>query len=279
MTGNGACNGDMPTFPRPVPGGIPPVGDPVFDALLDKTLAAHDAPAGLRPLAEAFAALDAAPAQSQPAAEANALTAFRGAVSGRPAQPADRRPRRHPVLTSLVSVKVAAAAMVAAVAVGGTAAAAFTGQLPSPAQKLAHDTIGAPMTPSARPAHTEVAHPAPSSLPGRSAFGLCTAWQHMQASGSAAQKATAFRRLEAAAGGASQVSSFCAGVTHPGGGSSAKSPAHPSGKPAAKPSHRQNPQSRGQNPQWRGQNPQSRGQNPQSRGQGSHASGQPNGDS
>jgi hypothetical protein len=256
MTGDGACHGDMPTFPRLVPGGIPPVGDPAFDALLDMTLAPHDAPAGLRPLAEAFAAFDATPAHSQPGAEASAMAAFRGAVSGGPARPAHRRSRRHPVLTSLLSAKVAAAAMVAAVAVGGTAAAAFTGKLPTPAQKLAHDTIGAPMTPGPRPVHTAVTHPAPSSLPGQSASGLCTAWQHMQASGSAAQKATAFRRLEAAAGGASNVSSFCAGVTHPGGGPSAKSPARPSGKPTAKPSH---------------------GQRSQSHGPGWHASGRPNG--
>jgi hypothetical protein len=137
------------------------------------------------------------------------------------------------VLTSLLSAKLAAAATVAAVAVGGAAAAAFTGNLPAPAQRLAHNTIGAPMTPGPRATHSAAAHPASSSLPGHSAFGLCNAWQHMQASGTAAQKAAAFRRLEAAAGGASHVSSFCAGVPHPGGSPSA----HPSGKPTAIPSH------------------------------------------
>ena len=150
------------------------------------------------------------------------------------------------MLTSLLSAKMAAAATVAAVAVGGTAAAAFAGKLPSPAQQLAHDTIGAPMTPSPQATHTAAAHPAPapSSLPGQAAFGLCNAWQHMQTSGTAAQKATAFRRLEAAAGGASQVSSFCAAVQHPGesgsksgGNSSAGSSGHTPGKPAATPSH------------------------------------------
>lgn len=148
------------------------------------------------------------------------------------------------MLASLLSAKVAAAATVAAVAVGGTAAAAFAGKLPSPAQKLAHDTIGAPMTPGPRATHTAGAHPKPSSLPGQAAFGLCTAWQHMETSGTAAQKATAFRRLEAAAGGASQVSSFCAGVQHPGnsgsksrGNSSAGSSGHSQGKPATAPSH------------------------------------------
>jgi hypothetical protein len=133
------------------------------------------------------------------------------------------------VLTSLLSAKVAAAATVVAVAVGGTAAAAFTNKLPATAQKFAHDAIGAPMTSAPRPAHTGASHPASSSLPGNSAFGLCTAWDHMQASGTAAQKAAAFHRLEAAAGGSSRVTSFCAGVPHPSD--------KPSGKPAAAPAH------------------------------------------
>jgi hypothetical protein len=213
----------MPTSPRPVPGGIPPVGDPAFDALLDRTLALHDAPAGLRPLAEALDALAAAPAPGQPGAETSALTAFREAAA-RAAERVPRRTRRRSVLTSLLSARVAAAAAVVAVAVGGTAAAAFADKLPARAQKFAHDTIGAPMTPAARPARTAVPRPASSSLPGNSAFGLCTAWEHLAASGTAAQKATAFRRLEAAAGGAAHVGFFCAGV------------AHQPGKPAAIPS-------------------------------------------
>jgi hypothetical protein len=227
MSGDGACHGDMPTFPRLVTGGIPPAGDPAFDALLDSALAPEDAPAGLRPLAEAFDALAATPAHGGPGAEASALRAFRGAVAGT-AQPAHRRPRRRPVLTSLLSAKVAAAATVAALAVGGTAAAAFADKLPARAQKFAHDTIGAPMTPAPQPEHSAVLRPVSSPLPGNSASGLCTAWEHMQASGTAAQKATAFRRLEAVAGGASRVSSFCAGARHP----FAKPTAIPSPTPA-----------------------------------------------
>jgi hypothetical protein len=232
MSRDGACHGDMPTSPRLQPGGIPPVGDPAFDALLDRALTPENAPAGLRPLAEAFDALAAMPGPGQPGAEASALVAFRDQLGGS-VQRARRRPGRHPVLTSRLSAKVAAAATVAALAVGGTAAAAFAGKLPARAQKFAHDTIGAPITLAPRPAHSAELHRAPSPIPRNSASGLCTAWEHLQASGTPAQKATAFRRLEAAAGGASRVSSFCAGAPRP------------SAKPTAIPAPTQAPHHRG----------------------------------
>jgi len=227
MTRDGAWNDGMPIFLRPVPDGIPPVGDPAFDALLDRTLAPHEAPAGLRPLAEAFAALDPPPAPGQPGAEATALMVFRGAL-GR---------RRHLVPASLLSAKFAAAATVAVMAVAGTAAAAFAGKLPGSAQKLAHDTIGAPMTSAPRPTPASAAHRESSTLPGGSAFGLCTAWEHTQASGTNAQKAAALRKLEAAAGGASRVSSFCAAVPRHADSPSAKPSAYPSGRQTPVPWH------------------------------------------
>ena len=153
MTGGGAYDGDMPTFPRTTQGEIPPVGDPAYDALLARTLAPDDAPTGLRPVAEGFAALYETPVNVTPAAESNALASFRGAI-GRPAEPARPPRRRRPVLASLLSAKLAAAAAAAAVALGGAAAAAYTGRLPAPAQKFAHDTIGAPKTPAHSP-HTQ----------------------------------------------------------------------------------------------------------------------------
>ena len=213
MTGGGAYDGDMPTFPRTTQGEIPPVGDPAYDALLARTLAPDDAPTGLRPVAEGFAALYEARVNVTPAAESNALASFRGAI-GRPAEPARPPRRRRPVLASLLSAKLAAAAATVAVTLGGAAAAAYTGRLPAPAQKFAHDTIGAPKTPGAQPAHS--ATPQPTVLPVDSAYGLCTAYTHHKAHGGAAQKATAFRKLAAAAGGAAHISAYCATVPHPG---------------------------------------------------------------
>jgi hypothetical protein len=134
------------------------------------------------------------------------------------------------VLTSLLSAKLAAAASVAAVALGGTAAAAFTGTLPTPVQKLAHTTVGAP---SAH--HSAPATPVGPQPTGSAGSGLCTAYAHAKAHGTAAQKAVAFRNLAAAAGGAANVKAFCASVTHPGATPSGLPSPHPSGKPTSHP--------------------------------------------
>ena len=47
----------MPIFPWPARGDVPPAGDPTYDALLTGSLLPEDAAEGLRPVAEAFAAL------------------------------------------------------------------------------------------------------------------------------------------------------------------------------------------------------------------------------
>ena len=238
MTGGGACDGDMPTF-LTSDGYIPPVGDPAYDAMLARILRPEEAPPGLAPVAEAFDALNAAPAHGGVTAEANALAAFRG-LAGRPAETSPRPRRRRPVLTSLLSAKFAAAAAAAAVTLGSAAAAAaYAGKLPASVQNIAHDTIGAPKTPGAQPARPVA--PQPTKTPGRAAYGLCTAFAHLKAHGRAAQRATAFRRLAAAAGGATHVSTYCAGVphpgaAHPGAATGAGAPGRPSGKPSALPS-------------------------------------------
>jgi PT repeat len=223
----------MPIFPWPARGDVPPAGDPAFDALLSGHLLPEDAAEGLRPVAEAIAALNAAPATSELAAEANVLAVFRGAV-GMSAKPTRSPRRRHPLLTSLLSAKLAAAAAAAAVAVGGVAAAAYAGALPASMQKLAHDTVGAPSAhPSAHPTHT--ATPVGPDATGHAAFGLCTAFAHLKVDGSARQKAVAFRNLATAAGGAANVTAFCAAVAHPGTTPSGQPASHPTGEPTSHP--------------------------------------------
>jgi hypothetical protein len=229
MTGHGVSDDDMPIFTWSARGDVPPIGDPAFDALLAGNLLAEDTAEGLRPVAEAIAALNGAPAASELAAEANALAVFRGAV-GMSAEPARSRRRRRPLLTSLISAKFAAAAVAAAVTLGAAAAAAYAGALPAPVQKLAHDTIGAP---SARPSHP--ATPVGPDATDHAAYGLCTAYAHLKAHGSAAQKAVAFRNLATAAGGAAKVTAYCAGVAHPGATPSGKPTSHPGGKPTSHP--------------------------------------------
>ena len=147
------------------------------------------------------------------------------------------------MLTSLLSAKLAAAAAAAAVTLGGAAAAAYANKLPAPVQKFAHDTIGAPKAPGTQQTHS--ANPQDSSLPGHSAYGLCTAYTHMKAHGSAAQKAAAFRRLAAAAGGSASISAYCGTVAHPGTSPAGQPTAPPAQvppspqQPAAEPSHPQ----------------------------------------
>ena len=154
------------------------------------------------------------------------------------------------MLTTLLSAKAAAAAAVAAVTLGGAAAAASVGALPAPAQQFAHNTFGAPSpTASHSSGSGQQATPNGPDATGPAAFGLCTAYAHAKAHGSATQKAVAFRNLAAAAGGARDVASFCSTVSHPGSSASARpaslpsqaqasaapSPSHPTGKPASHP--------------------------------------------
>jgi hypothetical protein len=225
VTGRGVSDGDMPIFPWSGRGGVPPVGDPVFDAMLAGKLPPEDTADRLRPVAETITALNAAPAASELAAEASAMAVFRGEV-GRSAEHVRPRRRRPSLLTSLLSAKLAAAAAAAVVALGGTAAAAFAGALPAPVQKLAHETIGAPAA-----HHSAPATPVGPRATGNAAYGLCTAYAHLKAHGTARQKAVAFRNLAAAAGGAANVTAYCATVAHPG----ATPSGHPTGKPSSHP--------------------------------------------
>jgi len=138
------------------------------------------------------------------------------------------------LLTSLLSAKLAAAAAAGAVTLGGAAAAAYADALPAPVQKLAHDTIGAPAVRQSGPAT-----PVGPQATGKAGYGLCTAYAHLKAHGTAKQKAVAFRNLATAAGGAANVTAYCAGVAHPTGEpashSTGKPTTHPTGKSASHP--------------------------------------------
>ena len=233
MSGNGVPDGDMPVFSWSPHGGVPPVGDPAFDALLAGDPLPEGAAGGLRPAAEMIAALSEPPATSELAAEASALAVFRTAGRG-PAGRAGSRHRRHRWLTALPSVRLGAAAAAAAVALGGATAAAYAGALPAPVQKLAHDTVGAPPAHPAYPAHrvTAVTQSHPGGT-GPTPHGLCTAYARLKAQGSASQKAVAFRRLATAAGGPASVTAYCATVTRPGTTPPGKAASHPASHPAS----------------------------------------------
>lgn len=252
----------MPNFPRSARGDVPPVRDAALEALLAGNLPPEQVTDGLRPVAEVIAALCAAPARSEIAAEARAREVYRAAFSRPPAH-APRR-RRRPVLASLLSAQLAAAAVL----ILGGIAAAWLGVLPASAQRLAHEVFGAPAARPSAPAQ----HPAAATSPnapqttpagpdatGPRAHGLCTAYWHAKAHGHARQKSVAFRNLAAAAGGAANIPVYCAGVPHPGKTPPGKTPpgrtdpgrtnpgnarpgtsppgSPPGGQPSAHPSH------------------------------------------
>jgi hypothetical protein len=222
----------------------------ISDASLSALLAGAELPAGsppeLRPVAEALAALAAAPTSDELSGEAEVLAVFREGL-GVPSP--TRRPRRRPTLLSpLLSARAAAAATVAALGIGGFATAAFANALPAPLQGFAHTTIGAPAARAAAPAATARTHMHSSPSPvgpdatSHAAYGLCTAWAHAQAHGTGQQKAVAFRNLAAAAGGAGNVAAYCATVPHPrasqsdGNGKPTSHPTpHATGQPSSHP--------------------------------------------
>ncbi len=235
----------MPISLRPDRGDVPPLGDPAFDALLARTLRPEEAVASLRPVVDSFAALYAAPVHSGLAAEARALTVFRalagpgrGTAGMRPGpraahRRAGRRSTRGWARPRRAGIRLAVAtAAVAAVAAGGGALAAYTGDLPAPMQQLAHDVIGAPPAAGGAP-QPDLGRPGTTPLPGNAAAGLCRAYEQALTHRHAGPNSVMFRKLAAAAGGAGQVPAYCARLAAPGHPANGH-PAHPQhGKRAA----------------------------------------------
>jgi hypothetical protein len=221
---------NIPRLPRAIVPGLP--GE-ALDALLAGHLAPDEAGAGLQPVAGLLAALAAAPEGGELAGHARALAEFRHRP-GRPARSHRSARRRSRLLPSLLSARAAAAAA-AATALGGLATAAYAGVLPAPAQQLAHNTIGAPSPHPGNGPQGQQPTPSGPAVPGPAAFGLCTAYAHARADGTATQRAVAFRKLAAAAGGAGKVAAYCAAVPHPGSPQSGQPAPHRPGRPSSAP--------------------------------------------
>jgi hypothetical protein len=219
----------MPNFPWSARGDVPPAGDAAFEALLAGKLPPEDAAVGLRPLADAIAALAAPPMRSEITAEPSARATYRAGFAGlaRTAPlPRHRHRHRRAAFASLVSVRLAAASVVILAIL---AAAAYTGMLPAPVQRLAHSTLGAP-------APHPTAHVVPSATPGGSsrlvpaAYGLCTAYSRAREHGQINPRSGFFRKLARMAGGPAKIPAYCAGVAHPGNGPPAKAGKTPPGQ-------------------------------------------------
>lgn len=153
------------------------------------------------------------------------------------------------LMSVILTSKLAAGALAAGtLVVGGTGAAAYTGNLPGPLQQSAHDLIGAP-GPRSDAVRSDIASTAaddgddsPSSkatgkgpdATGPAAFGLCRAY----AAGGLDPASTAFTALADAAKGASNITAYCKTITSPGRSASHRAkPAHekPSPKEHKKP--------------------------------------------
>jgi hypothetical protein len=212
------------------------------------------ATAGEQALGDLLAAASAPPSARELSGETRAVAAFnasRSATTGpRHGRHAIRRHR--PAMRPRVSHGVAAAAALGALTIGGVAAAAYTGSLPSSIQRLAHDHLGAPhpsqpkstalKAQSSQPRSPSLAqgsddqggHPAPPGLsvvtphPMSSADGqqgttdsqnaqggpdqLCTAYAHARVQADQHAADNALRKLEKAAGGPQNVLAYCARV-------------------------------------------------------------------
>jgi hypothetical protein len=248
MNGPGGWDGDMPDLPSSPPGGVPAIGDSAYEVLLAGDLPPADAERGLRPLAEAIAALTVAPSAREIAGEADARAAYRGGFTR--ARRARARPDRIRsaggrnagrgrirLLASVLSVKLITASAVAAVAAaGGLTAAAYAGVLPAPVQSFAHHALGAPAPHVAGPPGQPVTSSGPApAIPG--AHGLCQAYAQARANGNSREKAVAFRNLAAASGGAARVKAYCAAAAHPGKTPPGHQGGHSGGKPSATSPH------------------------------------------
>jgi hypothetical protein len=152
MNAPDASHGEMPGFP--FPGRPGPEADDLLGMILDGRSLPPDAPEDLHALAVTLADLAGPAGPGELAGEAavrSALARRASPVGVSPARPARRKPpRRAPPR----SARAAAGLVVAAIGLGGTAAAAYAGALPGPIQNLAHRVIHAP------PAH-RAGHPKP----------------------------------------------------------------------------------------------------------------------
>ena len=206
MSDEDALGPDM----HPLPGFLetaPPAADQeTLERLFDGRLDAADAAAGYGELARLLAAATAPATPEELAGEQAALAVFRAVM---PSHPPTLVPRRAPMPSKRLTVKAAAAALVAVLSIGGVAAAA-TGLLAGQAGRVADR---APSTPAASAAAQGPGKAAVTDL-DNATQGLCQAWQvGKSADNSSRADAPAFQTLAAAAGGSDNIAGYCADVT------------------------------------------------------------------
>ena len=184
----------------------PAAGQDTLERLLNGQLDPAAAPPGYGELASLLAAATAPATPEELAGEQAALAVFRAVM---PSHPPTLVPRRAPMPSKRLTVKAAAAALVAVLSIGGVAAAA-TGLLAGQAGRVADR---APSTTAASAAAQGPGKAAVTDL-DNATQGLCQAWQVGKSADNSSRADTpAFQTLAAAAGGSDNIAGYCADVT------------------------------------------------------------------
>src|SRR5512132_1938950 len=228
MTDDDALEPDMHPplgFPEAA---LPAADQDLLERLLDSRLNPASAPPGYGGLVRLLAAATAPATPEELAGEQLAMATFTAQMRS---QPPTLSPRRTAVPRKILTMKAAAAALVAALSIGGVAAAAG-GLLPDQASPVADQ---APATTGADAAAQGLGKAAAANLGGAAdagsadgqgrasavgpdasaaaRAGLCRAWQAGQGAGHG-QKADSvtFQALADAAGGADNIAAYCQDV-------------------------------------------------------------------
>jgi hypothetical protein len=228
MRGNDAFEADMRRplgFPEAA---LPAADQDLLERLLDGRLDPASAPPGYRGLAGLLAVATAPATPEELAGEQRTMATFAAAMRS---TPLPLVPRRTAVPRKVLTIKAAAAALVAVLSLGGVAAAAG-GLLPGQASPVADQALA---TTGADAAAQGLGKAAAADLGGAADAGsadgqgrasavgpdatgaawtgLCRAWQADQGANHG-QKAdsVAFQALAAAAGGADNIAAYCQDV-------------------------------------------------------------------
>jgi len=208
---------------------LPAADQDLLERLLDGRVDPASAPPGYGRLARLLAAATAPAAPEELAGEQRVLGEFTAVMRS---HPPTLSPRRTPVPSKLLTIKAAAAALVAVLSIGGVAAAAG-GLLPDQASPVAGQAVtttgadaaahglgkaaAANLGGSAQAGATEGQGRASAVGPDATAAaraGLCRAWQAGQGGDHGRRMdAVAFQALVDAAGGADKVAAYCQDVT------------------------------------------------------------------
>jgi hypothetical protein len=208
--------------------GLPAADQDLLERLLDGRLNPALAPPGHGELARLLAAATAPATPEELAGARLAMAEFAAVMRS---TPPNLSPRRTAVPRKILTIKAAAAALVAALSIGGVAAAAG-GLLPDQASPVADE---APATTGADAAAQGLGRAAAANLGGSvntgsadgegrdsavgpdataaARAGLCRAWEAGQgADNGSRMDSVAFQALAAAAGGADNIAAYCQDV-------------------------------------------------------------------